>query len=112
MGQWPPQVGVTNNRRAFNRFMRGKQGVRHASFPKTGAGYTELMTEDGSNGHIIIAICPKSKGHDLACIIAHEAVHAARFLFHYVAEEEPSKEAEAYLIEHIVRHSLRHLDVA
>lgn len=106
LGQWPPAMVLTADKRAYSRFMREKQGNEFSPFPKPGGGHTELMVNGKGLAYIMLAIGPGEDQRELICTIAHEAVHAARFLFAHVGETEPSKEAEAYLIEHIVRKAL------
>lgn len=108
LGQWPPALAVTANERAYDRFMRAKQGADFSPFPSPGGGHTELMVNEKGLAFIIIAVGHDGDDDELICTVVHEAVHAARFLFHHVNETEPSKEAEAYLVEHIVRRALRH----
>lgn len=53
---------------------------------------------------ILICIGEPGDAYELAITLAHEAVHAMRWIFENVGENRPGTETEAYLVEHIMRH--------
>lgn len=59
---------------------------------------------------LIIVIDPKQLKEativETAGLIAHEAAHAARFIFEHIGENTPGMETEAYIVQAIVGDSL------
>lgn len=106
LGQWPPALFITADKRAYNRFMREKQGVEFTKFPRARGGSTEFMKNKAGDCVVMIAIGPNNDGNELVATLAHEAVHAKQFILDYVGEKTPGIETEAYLVEHIVRRAL------
>jgi hypothetical protein len=111
LGQWPPACAIIGNKRAYHRFMRGKCGgdAKVHRFPKPNAGHCEMLAH-GQECWFVIAVGAHEFGSELACTLAHEATHLMRWLFEHIGEKAPGTEAEAYLVEHIVREGLKALN--
>jgi hypothetical protein len=110
LGPWPPGCVVIDNEDSYRRFMRQKCGkdVVVQPYPPKDGGLCQKL--DGPRSFILmIVLGPYSDQTELAGTLAHEAAHATRWLFEGVGEKAPGQEAEAYLIEHIVRHGLKAL---
>lgn len=111
-GQWPPAIAITNNKKAYQRFMRSHCGgvaADHPQFPPFNGGLCQKLV-DGNSCIFLITVGEQADDIELACAVAHEATHLARWLFEHIGEKEPGLESQAYLVEHIVRHGLRALD--
>jgi hypothetical protein len=110
LGQWPQLMYVTQDKRAYNRFMREKQGPKFKPFPPRNGGSCEMMTQESSGSCIfIISVGPQDDATELATTIAHEATHAMRWLLEHIGEHSPGTKTQAYLVEHIVREGLKAL---
>lgn len=111
LGPWPPALYVIGNKRAYGRFVRsmcGKNAKDCTPFPPANGGACQKM-EDGQNCVFIITVGAHTDVIELAGTLAHEATHAMRWIFEHVGETSPGTEAEAYLVEHIVRNGLKAL---
>lgn len=110
LGQWPQLMVITNDKRAYGRFMRDKQGPDIKPFPSRNGGHCLMMTQESSGACIfMIAIGSHDDQIELASTLAHEATHAMRWLFEHIGEHSPGTETQAYLVGHIVRCGLQAL---
>lgn len=85
-------------------------GALANNFPRPGCGHTWALER---NGRILIAIAlGPENGYSLAHmagVAAHEADHAAQFLWEHIGEDKPGSEADAYLVEYITEFCLKHI---
>lgn len=110
LGPWPPACVIIENKASYRRFMRQQCGkdVQMQPFPGHNSGLCQKL-ESPTSCIMMIVVGTQDDQIELAGTLAHEAAHATRWLFAHIGEKEPGQEAEAYLIEHIVRHGLRAL---
>lgn len=111
LGQWPPALYVTDDKRAYQRFIKklcGPAAAKCPPFPGTNAGCCQKLADD-SDCVFLISVGPQKDAAELAGTLAHEATHAMRWLFEHIGEHSPGTETEAYLVEHIVRNGLKAL---
>ncbi len=111
LGQWPAHLAIVGDRRAYRRFMRSHCATGPAgwsAFPPDNGGHCQKLV-DGSSVLYLISVGASSDQIETACTLAHEATHVMRWIFEEIGEDEPGKEAQAYLVEHIVRHGLKAL---
>jgi hypothetical protein len=110
-GQWPPAIAVTNSKRAYRKFLKA-QCREHFSlcppFPAPHGGLCQKLEAPGSC-IFFIAVGEQNDRDELAATLAHEATHLMRWLFEHIGEKEPGTEAQAYLVEHVVRGGLKAL---
>lgn len=111
LGQWPPALYVTDDKRAYQRFIKkhcGPAASRCTPFPDINCGSCQKL-EGGQDCVFLICIGPQKDAAELAGTLAHEATHAMRWLFEHIGEHSPGTETEACLVEHIVRNGLKAL---
>jgi hypothetical protein len=84
----------------------GGKASDHPPFPVANAGHCQKLTR-GQDCVFLIAVGEPANRDELAMTLAHEATHAMRWLFEHLGERTPGTEAQAYLVEHIVRCGLR-----
>lgn len=110
LGQWPPACYLFTERRAYNRYHRELTGsAPPIPFPpKDGGNCLHLEHPDG-RAILMIAVAEQTSRDELAITLAHEATHAMRWILEHAGEEQPGTETQAYLVEHIVRESLKAL---
>lgn len=110
LGQWPPLMYVTQDKRTYNRFMREKQGDEFKPFPPHNGGSCEMMKQESSGSCIfLIALGSQDDQTEFASTLAHEATHAMRWLLEDIGEHNPGTETQAYLVGHIVREGMKAL---
>jgi hypothetical protein len=104
MGSWPLYVGFTNSPKRFAKEMR-RMGIEGVSFLNPGGNATmHTFVRNGTTTCIIAMEKAKDKSPEMiAALIAHEAVHVAQELWSQIGEEQPGREAEAYLVQMIVQ---------
>jgi hypothetical protein len=110
-GQWPPAIALIDSRRSWRAFAKkycGNNANDCASFPPKHGGCCQKL-EDGAACIFVILVGEHDDQIELASTIAHEATHLMRWLFEHIGEDEPGTEAQAYLVEHIVRLGLQAL---
>lgn len=107
MGPWPLYVGFTTSRKAFrNETSRlGMKNVKfHGGDNSMAAATTHYFTYEGARTFIITMDKPgKRSVEQVAGLIAHEAIHIAQHLWEAIGEENPGREAEAYLVQQITQ---------
>lgn len=110
LGQWPPALVIIADKRAYKRFEKSHcaPGSEVTPFPGENAGACQKWT-DGPKCLLVITVGPQENQIELAGTLAHEATHAMRWLFEHICEHSPGLEAQAYLVEHIVRGGLKAL---
>ncbi len=108
LGQWPPALAVVSDKRAYQKFMLKHCDTKVNDFPPRNGGLCRKMV-DGTDCIFLIVVGPQSDPINLACTLAHEATHAMRWIFEQIEEREPGVEAQAYLVEHILRGGLNAL---
>lgn len=110
MGQWPVYVGFSTSQKAFRKEMK-RLKIKDVSFVarETADATTHFLTR-GSEFTFIITMPPRRKRSysQYAALVAHEAVHVAQYMQECLNHSEPfGKEADAYLVQHIVQHCLQ-----
>lgn len=113
MGPWPVCVGFTQDPRAFAREMkRMKIGDPPSFVASDHANATMHSFERHGRDLAIIITLPKTKHSyaQIAALLAHEAVHVAQAMWDWLGESAPGKEAEAYLVQHILQGCLYEVD--
>jgi hypothetical protein len=113
MGPWPGHIGFTMSERAFAKEMKRIRLDRDAPFLASGHALATTHYLMRSNELIcIIAMKPwKKRKHTRECvagIIAHEATHVVQQMRETHSYNDPlGREAEAYLVGHIVQECLQ-----
>lgn len=114
-GYWPLNLGFTVSQKEFAKWYKklapgeevpalaSENGARLWIFnnPPNGLYRTYIITLSSQWTN-----WPKP---ELAGIVAHEAVHVCQVLWEAIGEESPGREAEAYLVQGIVRDILEKL---
>jgi hypothetical protein len=104
LGQWPCNLAVVGDEAAYERFRKAYCGNSMAlDFPRRGAGNCQQMENAAGDMMLLIAVGKQPSRTEMMLTIAHEAVHAMRFILQFVGEHSPGTETEAYLVEHISR---------
>jgi hypothetical protein len=109
LGQWPPALAVTGDKRAYNRLMRDRQCPNPQPFPRPRHGLCQHMENEEGETLFVIALGEYADKIEQAAALAHEATHAMRWILEEAGEKEPGTETQAYLVEHIVAHGLKAL---
>lgn len=106
MGQWPLYIGFTMSQKAFKKEMKRLNVDKPAKFlaSDNANATTHYLKSDGVLTCIITMHDPKSRPvEQVASMIAHEAVHVAQELWEQIGEDNPGREAEAYLVQYITQ---------
>lgn len=109
MGPWPMYLGFTQSKKAFAKEMKRLSVVNVSFLSSDHANATVHILEKDGALTCIIAM-EKGKGRSpeqIAGLIAHEAMHIVQELWSHIGEKVPGREAEAYLIQHIVQSCLQ-----
>lgn len=109
MAMWPCYVGFTSSEVAFGREVKRLGNPGHEFLTGSGAGATAHSFSHSELGLTVIIALNKSRkvtAIQRAAVIAHEAVHAAQFIFEWFGEENPGKETEAYLVQYVTQKCL------
>ena len=107
LGPWPTGLAVTNDKRAYGKFMRAKKVPNAQPFPRPRHGLCKHMENDVGEAFFVIALGKFDDKIEMAASLAHEATHAMRWILEFVGEKKPGTETEAYLVEHIVKNGLK-----
>jgi preprotein translocase subunit Sec63 len=105
MGPWPVYLGFTKSKKAFAKEMK-RLDVSGVEFLATdhSSATTHMLRAGGVQTYIIAMGSTKGRSiQQIASLIAHEAAHVAQDMWEQLGEKSPGKEAEAYLIQHIVQ---------
>jgi len=105
MGQWPVYCGFTTSPKKFEREM-SRLSITDQKFIATdyANATTHILTKEGVLTFIITMAYEKKRSiEQVASMIAHEAVHVAQEMWQQFGEREPGREAEAYLVQHVVQ---------
>jgi hypothetical protein len=113
---YPCNVGVVTTEKAARAAWK-KYSNPGEVWPLDGKGDRSAWTVSfpGNNGlhpTFLIWVCldlEKSKDSWVAGVVAHECTHVAQYLWEQIGEQEPGKEAEAYLIGLMTCEILEHL---
>lgn len=111
MGPWPAHVGFTTDERAFQREMERLEleGISFLGRERAAATVHEIVC-GGSEVTWILAMTP-AKGRtkeQYAGLVAHEALHIVQGIAAEINKGESlGREAEAYLVQHIVQWCLQ-----
>lgn len=111
MGPWPVHVGFTTSPKRFAKEMRrlGIEDVSHLAHEQAGATTHSFEHEDALCCIITALPIKKLDAIDYAAMIAHEAVHVVQAMREALSADDPlGSEAEAYLVQHIVRRCVRY----
>lgn len=108
LGPWPAALAITSDEAAYNRWVKRNSTPSACAFPKA-CGWTQKFARDDGTMVIMIAIAPKMRREGIIISLAHEATHAMRWILDHAEEKTPGIEAEAYLVEHIVREGMKRL---
>jgi len=107
---YPVLVGVTDSPAAIKRFQR-KNDLPVAN-PLEDSYATTVFYGTPEGTYVLLAF-PEDMHEDEdvcpAAVIAHESMHAVQLIWRTIGEQNPSMEAEAYLLDHIVEHAMREL---
>lgn len=104
---YPAFIGICTDEKAFAKEMK-RLDIQGVNFVNPGKSATvhiyEIQTE------IMFIIC-LSNPQDyspaaLAGLLSHEATHIIQYLWEFIGETEPGKEAEAYMIQYIVQSAM------
>ena len=108
LGPWPCHVGFTTSDDAFQREMK-RLRVKDAGYylgPNANASTHYLRSASGERVTIVCA--PPKKGRSkeqYAALVAHEAAHVVQDMREGLGDL--GREAEAYLVQHIVQEGLQ-----
>ena len=100
-----PRVALVQSQEEFDDVLRSAGSAHRAlwiSSPQANATTTWTEHSDGAPIYIVsLAVKPGIIGIQIAAILVHEAVHVFQYHCEYLGETAPSKEFEAYSIQHI-----------
>lgn len=104
LGFLPVEVGYAPNQKAWKKALKDL-GLPKESFPGSD-GRCNWWVKDGKN-IILITVGNRARKQSLSQvtgIIAHECMHAWRYIRTIIGEAEPSTEFEAYVLQGLVQH--------
>ncbi len=106
MGPWIVYIGFTQDAKAFAKEQQ-RLGIPEAERSCILHDATTHVYEcDGVMTIIITLRATEHPIEQVAGLLAHEATHAAQFLWERCGEREPGKEAEAYIVQYITQRCL------
>lgn len=106
MGPWPFYCGFTTKPKAFRLEMERLKIKPAPDFTASthANATTHFLEKDGVLTAVITMQNPKSRSiEQVAGLLAHEATHVVQEVWEQFGERQPGKEAEAYLVQHIVQ---------
>ena len=111
MGPWPMYLGFTMSPKAFRKELKRLDVQEAVSFTASDHANATVHFLTSKGHYLAIITMPKPPKaisvEQIAAMLAHEAVHVAQDFWPHIGERSPGKEAEAYLVQHIVQFCLQ-----
>jgi hypothetical protein len=103
---YPVWFTVAFNKKELKKLAKEKGIPLESEHSDTQDSHAKCITGVGKDGLTSIMVflhdIDKEEKADTAGIVAHECMHAVQSVWEAVCEDEPGKEAEAYLIQRLV----------
>lgn len=112
MGPWPVYVGFTTKPKAFAKEMARLGITDPPKFVANDHSHATLHTFTAGGPITMIITAHKDDEQSpeaWAGLIAHEATHVAQLLWEHLGEDQPGREAEAYIVQMVTQCCLQEL---
>jgi hypothetical protein len=108
-GWLPISLGFCPSKKAWKTLHKSLELTCDAPYPNTAGAMTRFETDKGP--HLIVTLDDETDTsaapYDVVGMLVHEGTHVWQHIKDIIGEDQPSKEFEAYSMQHIVSGLLR-----